>query len=370
MVTGYASPSARSLPISSEDRTAAPTERSTRIAVVGPGSDRLAEDLRALPLRPEVRAFPSLFAEPLDLQRFRPDVAFVAPGNDAPEEAGALRLLRSLLPGLAMVLVAPADRELQFEPMCQRLGARLLSTPHSHADVAAVLEQALSGSDRPREEVFLDLARGIADEINNPLMYVSGYLQLLQASLDAERDRDRRDQLAYALDGVRRIQDAVERVRLLARASGALRRQDLLNLAVLLEEGIRQAAAGHRVVPCMHEPPGAAFTTRGDPDLLLPGIAAFCRVATELQELGCNVHLALTRMATANRLRLQVSGPAVATWRLPRTFEPYYLSRVLRGTSQGLGLFLAQTVALCHRGQATARRLPDGSLALDLLLPG
>ncbi len=336
--------------------------------MLGGGGDRLGEDLRTLPARPEVRVLPSLFADPGDLQRFGPDVVFALPGPDPAEEAGALRLLRSLLPGLALVLVAPADRELALQTLCQRLGARLLLMPYGPGDVAAILEQAVAGSDRPREEVFLDLARGVADEINNPLMYVSGYLQLLQASFDPQRDRDRRDQLAYALEGVRRIQLAVERVRLLARASGGPRRGGPVDLAECVRTTVTEITA-QRVLPWTTEPDRASFAVPGDPDLLQPAVAAFCRVAAELQESGCNVHLTLSRLEGTVRLRMQVSGPGTAAWRLPRTFEPYYLNRLLRGTSQGFGLFLAQTVALSHRGQATARRLPDGALALDLWLP-
>lgn len=315
-----------------------------------------------------MRHFPSLFSSPVELQQFQAHAAFALAGGEPLEEAGALRLLRGLVPGLALVLVVPAERELHLQPLCQRLGAGLLLLPYGPGDVASVLEQALLGSDRPREEVFLDLARGIADEINNPLMYVTGYLQLLAASFDPQRDKDRHDQLAFALGGVKRIQAAVERVRLLARVSGGLRQVGTVDLLALVKRSVSESAGTGRLLPWVSEPEQATFTVNGDAELLDPAVAAMCRVATELQELGCNVHLLLSRLHAAVRLRLQVSGPGTASWRLPRTFEPYYLSRVLRGTSQGFGLFLAQLTALAHRGQATARRLPDGSLALDLWL--
>ena len=81
------------------------------------------------------------------------------------------------------------------------------------------------------------------------------------------------------------------------------------------------------------------------------------------------MHFVLSRLQAAVRLRLQITGAGLEDWRLPRTFEPYYLNRLLRGSSQGLSLFLVQTAVHGHRGQATARRLPDASLALDLSLP-
>ena len=60
---------------------------------------------------------------------------------------------------------------------------------------------------------------------------------------------------------------------------------------------------------------------------------------------------------------------ALPAWRLPRTFEPYYFSRVLRGTPQGLSLFLVQAIARSHGGRALARWEPDGSVSLRIELP-
>ena len=68
-------------------------------------------------------------------------------------------------------------------------------------------------------------------------------------------------------------------------------------------------------------------------------------------------------------MRVVARGQGLATWQLPNTFEPFYPQRLLRGQSNGLGLFIAQTVVLGHRGQATVRRLQDGALQLDFLLP-
>jgi hypothetical protein len=66
---------------------------------------------------------------------------------------------------------------------------------------------------------------------------------------------------------------------------------------------------------------------------------------------------------------LAANGDPVTGWSLPRTFEPYYPTRALRGQSQSLGFCFAQTVVLGHRGQATVRRLADGSLRFDFVLP-
>lgn len=81
------------------------------------------------------------------------------------------------------------------------------------------------------------------------------------------------------------------------------------------------------------------------------------------------VEVTLEAAGDARRLRITAAGPALATWTLPASFEPYYPNRAMRGHGFGFGLFLAQSVVLGHRGQATARRRPDGSLQLDFLWP-
>jgi hypothetical protein len=55
---------------------------------------------------------------------------------------------------------------------------------------------------------------------------------------------------------------------------------------------------------------------RGDGELLEPAGTALCRVGSELQELGCNVHLLLSRLDAAVRLRLRAGCP---TARSPST---------------------------------------------------
>ncbi|MEO6594230.1 MAG: hypothetical protein ABIP94_05710, partial [Planctomycetota bacterium] len=179
-------------------------DRPVRIAVVGSTDERLVGDLRRLPLRPEVRPCVSLCADSEALARFEPDLLLIALGSDPAEELGALRLLHQLWPAMGVIVVSTAVDELANTPIARRLSARLLVYPDAPGQLAATIEQARLGSDRPHAEVFVDLAHGIADEINNPLLFVSGHLQLLRASLEGAQERDRRDQIAAALAGVQR----------------------------------------------------------------------------------------------------------------------------------------------------------------------
>lgn len=342
-------------------------ERPVRIAVVGPVDEHLAGDLRRLPLRPEVRPLSSLVADSEALMRFQPDLLLLAFDDAAAEEIGAARLLQRLWPSLGVVVVAAPDRELAMAPVATRLGAGLLVYPDAPGQLAATIEQVLHGGDRPRPELFVDLAHGLADEINNPLMFASGHLQLLRASFDAARERDRRDQVDAALVGLGRIQASVDRLRLLSQAADGPRRRQTVDVTALLAGAIARRREGEPAAT-VSMPPGA-HEVHGDQDQLGPALAAIVQFADELAGVGTASHLRLERLPAALRVRLVAAGNAFASWQLPHTFEPYYPQRALRGHSHGLGLFLAQTVVLGHKGQATARRLPDGSLQFDFLLP-
>ncbi len=341
-------------------------ERPARIAVAGPVDDRLVGELRQLPLRPEVRACTSLAAGGEVVLRLEPDVLMVAFGADPAEEIGALRVLRQLWPTLGVVVVSSAARELHDAPLAIKLHALLLVYPEAPGQLAAIVEQARVGSDRPRADVFVDLARGVADEINNPLMNVSGQLQLLRAGLQALPDRDRRDQIAAALAGVARIEAAVGRLRLLSAAASGPRRRDEVDLAALLRA--RLAARTATDTTARVEIGDGPHVVRGDAEQLEPAVTALLRFADDLAVAGGAGVLTLDAVDDAQRLRVVASGSVLASWQLPHTFEPYYPFRVLRGQAAGLGLFLVQTVVLGHRGQATARRHPDGSLVIDFVL--
>src|SRR5262249_11759274 len=144
-----------------------------RIALAAIDDGRLLEALRALPLRAETHVRASLYDGIEALVALRPDVLFVGVGPDDGDLPGALRLLRGLLPGLGLVLVAPAALELQAAPLGERAAARLLLVPFTQGQLAAVLELALTGSNRPAADVFLDLAHGVADEVNNALLHLT-----------------------------------------------------------------------------------------------------------------------------------------------------------------------------------------------------
>ncbi|MEQ1633145.1 MAG: histidine kinase dimerization/phospho-acceptor domain-containing protein, partial [Planctomycetota bacterium] len=260
-------------------------------------------------------------------------------------------------------------REVELAALRERTGASWLALPHTPLDLARAVDHALNGGDRPRTEVFLDLVHGIADEINNPLQFVLGYLQLLQLQLEGDQYQDARDHIAAALDGGQRIAGTVERLTRIERAAAGARRHERFDLRTALESALAVSAAGRPLPSIVREPAKGSFVVQGDAEILDPALHALAAAAFEFEQHGGSVHFVLTRIDHAVRLRMALRGEGFADWQLPRTWEPYYLCRVLRGSTQGLALFLVQTAIHAHRGQATARRLPDGAVAIDLELP-
>ncbi|MEC7725448.1 MAG: HAMP domain-containing sensor histidine kinase [Planctomycetota bacterium] len=342
-------------------------DRPIRIAVVGRVDDRLVGDLRQLPLGPEVRPLTSVVADTEALMGFQPDVLLVQLPSDPSEDIGAVKLLQRLWPALVVGVLTAADAEVQMAPVAARLSSELVLYPDAPGQLAAAVERLLQGGDRPRPELFVDLAHGLADEINNPLMFASGHLQLLKAQLHPRDDADRCSQVDAALDGLGRIQAAVERLRLLSQAADGPTADDRVDLGALISHAVRARASGAATAAVEIEP--GEHAVQGDLAQLTLAVAAVVEFADEIAAVVPHCQLTLGATEGAYRLRLLARGQGLATWQLPNTFEPFYPQRLIRGQSHGLGLFLAQTVVHGHRGQATARRQADGGLQLDFLLP-
>ncbi|MFN3244920.1 MAG: histidine kinase dimerization/phospho-acceptor domain-containing protein [Planctomycetota bacterium] len=342
-------------------------DRPVRIAVVGQVDDRLLGDLRQLPLQPEVRPMVSVVGDTEVLMRFQPDMLLVRFGEHPGEDIGAIKLLQRLWPALAVAVVTDSHGEVTMGPIAARLSARLIIYPDTPGQLAAVLEQMLHGGDRPRPELFVDLAHGLADEINNPLLFVSGHLQLLRAQFDPRDEQARRDQVDAALAGLQRIQAAVDRLRLLSQAADGPGTRTEVDVAALIAAAIAERAPGTPTATV--QMPAGEQVVEGDREQLGLAMTAIVQFADELAAVVPHSHLQLEATDNARRIRLVARGQGLSTWQLPNTFEPFYPQRLIRGQSHGLGLFLAQTVVLGHRGQATVRRLQDGALQLDFLLP-
>lgn len=289
------------------------------------------------------------------------------------EELGVLRVLRAALPGTALVLAAHREHELVAARHAERLGARLLLAPFTQAGLAAAIAAARRGPDLPGPDAHLDLLRGIADEINNPLLAAGGQLQLAECLLEPRRDADALARLRAARAELDRIARSIQRIALLARVRGLRHPLPAFDLVAALDELFAEpefaARAADRFVRAADLHAGEAIPPiAADRDSLPSALRLFLEASAAL---AGRTPAALTLQGTPESVRLvvRIESDAARALAPQDAFEPYHLARVLRGTPHGLALFLVQSVVHAHGGAALAEREPGLGLVLRLELP-
>lgn len=317
----------------------------------------LRDELSALDGQPSVHVFADPVGEIERLRRLRPQVLLF--GHDAPdaEHAGMLKMLRATLGDCGVVLATSTPQCGEVQALAQRVDARLLPMPATRAALASAIGQALQTPPRDGRQALLGLIRGLGDEVNNPLLAALGQLRLLAAEL--EHEPGKLAKLRAAENSLRRVEGSVARLRHVQRADELGRPSLRVDLGALVAEVDPHAgAAAHR------EP----LPVLGDPDLLRQMLRDLDHVARELAGPGTSPQWLALRVGDDAVLRVSLTAARVADWQLPRTFEPYYLGRLLRGTCHGLALFAVQQIVLAHGGAALVRRRGAG-IEFELTLP-
>ncbi len=342
------------------------TSRPPRVAILGRVDGVVTEVLRNAPTPFDVRTFAGLYDDYAELRDFAPDVCCLAAQTFREHDLGGVRLARAELGSFRLVLVAARELESELGDLARRAGASLLLMPCTTRDVMATFDGARSEPDD--ESAFLDIARGLADEINNPLMFASGHLQLLEASFDPTADRDRASQCRAARKALEKIAATMRTVRTLGQVQAL--RPPLPR--ILLRDVIGDVLEAVDVpdgldVALTDELRDAELT--GDRDLLVRALGEFCRVAGEIVALGNPATLTFSRTEGGVLVRLRLVAAQLGAWETPRSFDAYYLNRVLRGSPHGLALFLVQAIVHAHGGRATAKKGKGGELELALELP-
>lgn len=346
----------------------------TRIAVVEPDRGRLLAAVRALPVRCEIRRFSDVGADMTELLQFRPQVLLFAASPEDEDLAGTVRVARSALGSPPVVLVTDPAHEADTLVLAQRTGARVLVEPEKAGALAAALERTLAGADPNRHAAFLQIARGLADEINNPLMYLSGHLQLLERGLEGD---PRLGQVEAAREGADRIRDTVGRLRLLVEAETGLPEPEDLRVlvrdALATTRALRAALAAEVIAACTA---GPAIAISAVP-ALRPALAALFAWLDDLVagegECSADIELAGPPRPT---LTIRLHGAVVDEWQPARSFSPYSLTRGLgqgaagpQSGSHGLTMFLVHTAVHSSGAMAVARRRQSGGMEFELRWP-
>ena len=191
------------------------------------------------------------------------------------------------------------------------------------------------------------LAAGVAHEINNPLSYVLGNLELLRETTLGRLPESERDALTEALEGVQRIRRIVAELKSFTRRDSeprleAVDASTLLTAAcnIVLNEIRHRAQLVHDFEPGL-----AVLGEEGR--LLQVFVNLLLNSAHAIPEGDGRRHeiRVASRRLPGGRVALSVedTGRGIPAELMPRVFEPFFTTKA-RGLGTGLGLPISQRI--------------------------
>jgi signal transduction histidine kinase len=169
-----------------------------------------------------------------------------------------------------------------------------------------------------------------------------------------------------------RAETLIEALLTLARSDRGAGPREPLDVAVLAEDALDAAAGAIRARPVTAQAALEPALAAGDPVLVE-------RLVTNLIDNAVrhNAPDGWVQVATGTRegmvfIDVANGGPLIPAELVPSLFEPFRWLCDRTGSPDGMGLALSivRSVALAHRGQATARPRPAGGLEVTVSLPG
>ncbi len=169
-----------------------------------------------------------------------------------------------------------------------------------------------------------------------------------------------------------RAEALIEALLTLARSDRGAGPREPLDVAVLAEDALDAAAPAIRAHPVTVQAALAPAPAVGDPVLVE-------RLVTNLIDNAVrhNVPNGWVQVATGTRAGMAFidvanGGPLIPPELVPSLFEPFQRLSDRAGSpdGMGLGLSIVRSVALAHRGHATACPRPAGGLEITVSLPG
>ncbi len=213
-----------------------------------------------------------------------------------------------------------------------------------------------------------ELARGVAHEINNPLMIILGQVHLLLTS---------RDTAAEILKGLKTIDGATKR------AADII--QDLILFAehfplhpvrCRVPDQIRRVVELHR--GCLEARQVMIVTEIGETPDIWADAGQLQQVLSHLIENaehamsdsrgGGTLTIRAAPCPLGVRIEVVDDGPGIPPGDLPRIFNPFFTTKP-PGKGRGLGLSVAHSIVLEHGGRMSADNRPEGGAAFVVELP-
>ncbi|HET9753418.1 MAG TPA: ATP-binding protein, partial [Myxococcales bacterium] len=242
------------------------------------------------------------------------------------------------------------------------------------------IEARLSRADRMAS--IGTLAAGVAHEINNPLVYVTLGLELIDRELSRLRLRPAvpaadewermRNWVREALEGAERVRAIVRDLRTFSRPGE--QQAVPVDVEKVLESSINMALSHIRpraqLVRDYHKVPavladesrlGQVFL-----NLLVNAAQAIPEGAADLNAITVRTRSGLSGEAI---VEVRDSGIGIEPWKIERIFEPFWTDKPV-GVGTGLGLSIVHGIVSALGGEITVQSTPGRGSIFRVILPG
>jgi two-component system sensor histidine kinase PilS (NtrC family) len=282
---------------------------------------------------------------------------------------------------LAAALVSGNERRTRSEIVIERGASRLpigytvtrLTDAHDVPTGWIVVFQDLSQWRRLQEELRLkdriatvdELAAGLAHEVGNPLAAISGSVQLLSASIDAEQKERRLLDIivkeSLRLD--RTIKGFLRFARPRERAAARFDIAALLAENTALLRNSEEATGGHEFTLEL-DPESAQLT--GDPDQISQIFWNLARNALRAMPQGGNLLIRGLLEGQAYRIEFRDTGHGMSEEQRAKLFHPF---QSFFDSGTGIGMAIVYRIVQEHGGSITVQSRPEAGTSIVIELP-
>jgi len=218
-------------------------------------------------------------------------------------------------------------------------------------------------------EMFVGI---LGHDLRNPLNALLTGAQLLEAQIGGE-EKPLRTLQRMASSG-RRMRDMIEQLLDLTRARvldgvGLARTRQPANVTQLVQRTVEELQSAHPERQIAVESPNECVTA-GDPDRLLQLLSNL--VANAVQHGQGETPVTVSVKCDSGAVNVLVHNQGVIPPELlPTLFDPFRRRQTARTKSQGLGLglYIAQQIALAHGGNVQVASTPEAGTVFSVRLP-
>ena len=232
-------------------------------------------------------------------------------------------------------------------------------------------QQARAQLEAARRQLQL-LTDAITHDLRAPLRTIEGFATRVATSAHERLDEREREQLQRVRDAATRMNALLEELGELSRATHAPLQAGDVDISLFAEWILSDLQAGEPERPTqLHVQPG--LVAHGDERLLRLMLAQLLHNAWKFSAASNKTCIEVTGTRDGQRLRVEVCDRGIG-------FDPRYLHKVFEplqrlhtaeeGAGHGLGLAIAQRIAMRHGGTITAASRPGDGAIFTVELPG